>query len=92
MTNKETVERNIGLTFDFFRQVLKDPSMLDEIPNGTVFEFVEKDFAKKETKISAKPKRYLKVKSQFELLAEPKLLIVKKGKWPEIMVITLQKG
>ena len=78
MTNKETVERNIGLTFDFLRQVLKDPSMLDEIPNGIVIEFVEKDFSKKETKISAKPKRYLKVKSQFELLAEPKVVYRKK--------------
>ncbi len=70
MTNKETVERNIGLTFDFLRQVLKDPSILDEIPDGSVIEFVEKDFAKRETRTSVKPNRYLRVKNQFELLGK----------------------
>ena len=68
MTNKETVERNIGLTFDFLRQMLKEPSILNKIPDGSVIEFVEKDFAKRETKASIKPNRYLKVKNQFELL------------------------
>jgi len=68
MTNKETVERNIGLTFDFLRQMLKKSSILDKIPDGSVIEFVEKDFAKRETKSYIKPNRYLKVKSQFELL------------------------
>lgn len=70
MTNKETVERNIGLTFDFLRQVLKDPSILDEIPDGSVIEFVEKDYAKRETKTSVKPNRYLRVKNQFELVGK----------------------
>ncbi|MFA5782596.1 MAG: hypothetical protein WC868_10045 [Bacteroidales bacterium] len=68
MTNKETVERNIGLTFDFLRQMLKEPSIFDKIPDGSVIEFVEKDFAKRVTKVSVKPNRYLKVNSQFELL------------------------
>ncbi len=70
MTNRETIERNIGLTFDFLRQVLEDPSILDEIPDGSVIEFVEKDYAKRETKTSVKPNRYLKVKNQFELVGK----------------------
>jgi hypothetical protein len=73
MTNRETVERNIGLTFDFLKQVLKEPSMLNSIPDGTVIEFVEKDFSKKETKASVKPNKYLRVNTQFELVAEPKV-------------------
>jgi len=68
MTNKETVERNIGLTFDLLRQMLEEPSLVDKIPDGSVIEFVEKDFAKRETKSSVKPTKYLKVNSQFELL------------------------
>ena len=68
MTNKETVERNIGLTFDFLRQVIKEPSLLDEIPNESVIEFVDKDYTKKETKTSIEPNLYLKVKTQFELV------------------------
>ncbi len=68
MTNKETIERNIGLTFDFLRQMLKEPSIFDKIPDGSVIEFVEKDFAKRETKSSIKPNKYLKVKSQFEVI------------------------
>lgn len=72
MTNKETVERNVGLTFDFLRQVLKDPSIMEDIPNGSTLEFIEKDFAKKETKTSIKPNRYLKVKTHFELVRSDK--------------------
>ena len=68
MTNKETVDRNLGLTFDFLRQVLKNPSIMDEIPTKSVIEFVEKDYAKKETKTSVKPNRFLRVITQFELL------------------------
>jgi len=68
MTNKEIVERNIGLTFDFLRQVMKNPSLLEKIPNGSVIEFVEKDFTKRESTTSVKPNKYLRVKSQFELV------------------------
>ena len=68
MRKKETVERNIGLTFDFLRQVLKDPSILDEIPNGSVIDFVEKDYPKIEPKSSVRPDKYLKVTTHFELI------------------------
>lgn len=73
MTNKETVDRNIGLTFDFLRQVLKDPSILDEIPNKSILEFVEKDYTKQETKTSVKPNSFLRVKTIFELVSKKKV-------------------
>ena len=70
MTNKETVERNIGLTFDFLRQALRDSTLIDELPNGSVIEFVEKDFTKREIRTSIKSKKYLIVKSHFELVGK----------------------
>jgi hypothetical protein len=71
MTKKETINRNIGLTFDFLRQVVKNPSLLDKIPNGSTLEFVEKDFAKmeKQGKLKAKGRRkYMHVKSELQLV------------------------
>ena len=71
MTNKETINRNIGLTFDFLRQVIKNPDMLNEIPDGSTLEFVEKDFSKIEKPTlssSSKKRKYLKVKSELELI------------------------
>ncbi len=71
MTNKETINRNIGLTFDFLRQVLKKPGLLNDIPGGSTLEFVEKDFYKIEkpaTSLSSKKRKYLKVKSELELI------------------------
>ena len=34
MTNKETVNRNVGLSFDFIRQIVKRPEMTDKIRNN----------------------------------------------------------
>lgn len=74
MTRNEKINRNIGLTFDFIRQITDNPEMLDKIPSGTVLEFIEKDFKIVEKKkicksVSKKsPKRYLKVTSKLELI------------------------
>jgi hypothetical protein len=71
MTKKETINRNIGLTFDFLRQVAKDPSILDKIPDGSTLEFVEKDFSKtvkEETAKKKTKKTYLRVQSKLELI------------------------
>ena len=69
MTNKEIIKRNIGLTFDFLRQIIKDPTILEKIPDGSVLEFVEKDFSKIEKNGTKKRKRkYLRVKSNLEVI------------------------
>ncbi len=66
MTKKEKINRNIGLTFDFLRQVADKPEITDVIPTGSILEFVEKDFSTVE-KVKGKSKRkYLKVTSQLE--------------------------
>ena len=69
MTNKETVERNIGLTFDFLRQIVKEPSILENMPDKAVIEFVDKDVSiieKSHTKNNQK--KYIRVKKQFEAI------------------------
>lgn len=69
MTNKETVERNIGLTFDFLRQIVNDPTILDNMPDKAVIEFVDKDVALTEkTHSKNKPNKYIRVKKQFEAI------------------------
>ena len=70
MTKRETINRNIGLSFDFLRQAVKDPSLLDKIPNGSTLEFVEKDFAhtEKNGALKNKKKKFLRVKSELIIL------------------------
>jgi len=44
MTNKETVERNIGLTFDFVNHLIDNPTIAEDLPDDFKLEFIEKDF------------------------------------------------
>ena len=69
MTKNEIVNRNIGLSFDFLREIIKNPKLIDNLPDGTNIEFVEKDFLKKENKKTRKTK-YYKVKSVFEMVSD----------------------
>ena len=70
MTAREKINRNIGLTFDFLRQIVENPGELSKIPNGTVIEFVDKDFPKTLKKGHRNPKRtkYITVKSKLEII------------------------
>jgi hypothetical protein len=66
MTNKETVNRNIGLTFDLIRKIIKNPDLADKIPDNSVIEFVEKDFEVKK-KSYAKNSKLINVKNEIEI-------------------------
>jgi hypothetical protein len=71
MTKKESINRNIGLTFDLLRQIAKDSSVLKKIPAGSTLEFVEKDFTRVERKNKTKRairKKYMRVKSNIEII------------------------
>ena len=50
MTNKETTERNIGLTFDFVNHLIDNPDITENLPEKFNLEFVEKDFPNTEKK------------------------------------------
>ena len=68
MTRKETIEHNIGLTFDFIRKAMDQPLLLDKIPTGSVIEFVEKDFGHREKPQKKKANKYIRVKNEFEVI------------------------
>ena len=73
MTNKEIIERNIGLTFDFVEYLIDNPNEIENLPDNFILEFVEKDFPKIEKKEekdsdSLLIKKYVKVKNSFELI------------------------
>lgn len=73
MTNKETINRNIGLTFDFVNHLIENPSLIESLPDKFKLNFVESDFnitSKQEVlqtneQLSVKEK-YIKVKNTFE--------------------------
>jgi gas vesicle protein len=75
MTRKEKAKKNIRLTFDFIRQVINDPKIVDKLPSGSILEFVENDASpikkalkKSKSKIGSK-RKFLRVKSHFEVIA-----------------------
>lgn len=66
MTNKEIVNRNIGLTFDLIRKIIENPDLADKIPDNSVIEFVEKDFEVKKKSYPGNSK-LIKVKNEIEI-------------------------
>ena len=68
MTNKETVNRNVGLSFDFIRQIVKNPEMIDKIKNNTTIEFLQKDYPEREKTKQVIADKFIKVKRNFELI------------------------
>ena len=68
MTNKETINRNIGLTFDFVKQIIKNPELIDEVKNNSIIEFLQKDYPEREHTKRIIADKYIKVKRNFELI------------------------
>jgi hypothetical protein len=69
MTNKEQVQRDIAIAFDFVEQIIENPDMLDKIPDGTAITFLDSENLKLEKQISKNTsKKYVKVKRYFEVL------------------------
>ena len=74
MTHKETVTRNIGLTFDFVNYLLDNEAEIEKLPDNFKLEFSEKDFPKRERKQNVHSasqcmeKRYVRVKNTFEVI------------------------
>lgn len=72
MTNKETVERNIDLTFDYVNHLIDNPEAIENLPDNFNLEFIEKDFPniqkKENQQISSKiAKKFVRVRNNFEL-------------------------
>ena len=66
MTNKEMVNRNIGLTFDLVRKIIENPDLAEKIPDKSTIEFVEKDFEYRQKKQTENTK-LIQVKNEIEI-------------------------
>ena len=69
MTNKEQIQRDLTIAFDFVEQIIDNPDMLDNIPDGSNITFLDDENVKPEKKLNTNTyKKYVKVKRSFELL------------------------
>jgi len=68
MTNNETVNRNVGLSFDFIRQIVRNPEIIDEIENNSTIEFSQKDYPEREKTKRIIADKFIKVKRNFEMI------------------------
>ena len=69
MTNKEQIQRDIAVAFDFVEQIIDHPELTDKIPEGSVVTFIDEENTKTEKHISNFPqKKYVKVKRHFDVL------------------------
>lgn len=71
MTKKEYAERNIGMTFDFIRQIIDHPEIIDTIPDNAELDFIDKNMPIK-TKGRGEKRNIVryKVERVFELVKE----------------------
>jgi hypothetical protein len=72
MTHKETIERNIGLTFDFVNYLIENKEEIEKLPDNFKLEFIEKDFSKIEhkqlqTTSSTLQNKYVRVRNSFDV-------------------------
>jgi len=72
MTHKETIERNIGLTFDFVNHLIDNKEEVEKLPDNFKLEFIEKDFSKIEhtqsqTTAPSMQSKYVRVRNSFDV-------------------------
>jgi hypothetical protein len=69
MTNKEQIQRDIAIVFDFVEQIIDNPNILYKIPEGTEIAFLDDQNLKPEKSIDkGTVKKYVKVKRHFEVI------------------------
>jgi len=69
MTNKELIQRDIAVVFDFAEQIIDNPDLLDKIPDGAAISFLNEEEKKIEKHTdNASGKKYVRIKRHFELL------------------------
>ncbi len=69
MTNREQIQRDIAVAFDFAEQIIDNPTILDKIPEGASVTFLNDENVKPEKRVDRRSeKKYVKVKRHFEVL------------------------
>jgi hypothetical protein len=69
MTNREQIQRDIAVAFDFIEQIIENPELTEKIPGDSTISFIDnenKKIEKQTTHLSSK--KFVKVKRHFELL------------------------
>lgn len=72
MTPKETIERNIELTFDFVNYLIDNKEEIKKLPDNFELVFVENDFSKAgfsqaQNKGNNLQNKYVRVKNSFDI-------------------------
>lgn len=72
MTHKETIERNIELTFDFVNYLIENKEEMNKLPDNFELVFVENDFSKADSKQAPTDgpnlqNKYVRVKNSFDI-------------------------
>ena len=69
MSNKEQIQRDIAIAFDFVGQIIDHPDLLNKIPDGAEITFLDNENVKLEKLvIKDTAKKYVKVRRHFEVL------------------------
>ena len=74
MTHKETVERNIGLTFDFVNHLIDNEIEVEKLPETFNLKFIEKDFSKHQNqqqencRTAPLQEQYVRVRNTFSMV------------------------
>lgn len=69
MKNNEKIKRDLSIGLDFVENIIQNPDLLDNIPDGTTISFLDREISKSETiKEQKMNRKYVKVKRSFELL------------------------
>lgn len=71
MTNKEKIQRDIELTFDFVRQIIDNPTLADQLPDKCEIDFIYKDFSSLTDK-ELREKQLIKVNHTFDIIKKEK--------------------
>ncbi|MBU2445642.1 MAG: hypothetical protein KJ666_08730 [Bacteroidetes bacterium] len=71
MTNRETVRKNIGLTFDFVRYLITNPQLTEQLPDKCEIDFIESDFSSLTDK-ELTSKKLVKVNHTFDIITKRK--------------------
>jgi hypothetical protein len=72
MTKDEIVKKNISLSFDFIKYIIKNPEILDKVSDGAEIEFFEPDLPMRtsEKRISDSAKSVFRVEHTFRQMLE----------------------
>ena len=69
MKNKEQIQRDIAVAFDFIEQIIENPDLTEKIPEESAISFIDDENKKIEKQTSQfLSKKYVKIKRHFELL------------------------